>query len=512
MSLWRKGNGMRKSWLRVFVGAGITAALVAFTGTAAFAYPGATSSANVSTDGTRTSQVVVGVGSDTTYEVMQSLDQLYNRSPGCALINTASKLNTGNIASNAFFDQRCVDGGQLTYSLTYSGLLTSENLYHDAITEEFPVGSGNGKDIQTNFLSGTPAGPSFTASGAGVGFGRSSSNNGASFVAGTYTVYGTAFAREGIGFWVGKNNTNVASSVGVPTPDLSKTELHDIWIGTTGGTCLTTWSSNATDSTTGAYANVSGISSYGASAIVPYATQSGSGTGKTFSQLIGGTAASDLQNCLPTAFKAGMPTDHVIFENNAKPICTSGSNFSSQAIFPYSFGRFTQNKGGTGTDADNGLCAGTLGGVNLSSEVPGSVTVAGIVPSIPADSKVVPTVGAYPLGRYVYAYWPWLNGTTATLNDPTTWGAQPEQVQAAAAYLHPTLGWICNNGTHNAGSGQNAQHTLPHGVDPVTGKSYAGAAGEIAATMKANGFSPLPSKVTDTGGTFTGTSLCRFGV
>jgi hypothetical protein len=503
---------MRKSFVRALVGAGVTAALVAWTGTAAMAYPGARTAADVSTNGTRTPQVVVGVGSDTTYEVMQALDTLYNRSPGCALINDKSKMAVLGGAASTFYDERCIDGGQLSYALTYTGLTTAENLYHDFVTEAFPVGSGNGKDIQTNFLSGSPAGPSFTASGAGVGFGRSSANNGASFVSGNYTVYGTAFAREGIGFWVGLNNTHVRSVSTVPTPNLSKTELHDIWIGNAGGQCLTTWA-GGTDSTDGTYANVSGIVNYGANAIIPYATQSGSGTGKTFAQLIGGAAATDLQNCLPAAYKAGMPTDHIIFENNAGPICQAGTNNSSQAIFPYSFGRFTQNKGGTGGDADGSLCGGALGLVNLDAGAPGTISTLGIAPSVTADRLVPPAAGSYPLGRYLYAYFPVLNGVTGfNLNDPTTWHLQSQQIQAAMAYLHPTLGWICINGSHNAASGQNAQHTLNHGKDPVTGKLYGGTTGEIATTMKANGFSSLTSATTDTTSTFTGTSFCRYGV
>ena len=97
----------------------------------------------------------------------------------------------------------------------------------------------------------------------------------------------------------------------------------------------------------------------GAGSIKVFATQPGSGTGKDFLGKIDPAGsysnAAALQNCIGSTFKDGAPnpSDHVIFENNAKPICkqtaTGGAvSYQKSAIFPYSFARFTQNQGGTG--------------------------------------------------------------------------------------------------------------------------------------------------------------------
>ena len=489
---------MRKSWIRALVGAGVTAALVALTGTAAMAYPGARDATSVSTDGSRTPQVLVGVGSDTNYEVMVGLDTLYNQSSGCALINDKSKMAVLGGAASTFFDMRCIDGGQLTYSLNYSGLDVAENLYHDVMTEAFPVGSGNGKDILNNLNMGTAG--AFPM----AGYSRASSTQ--TFTAAGYTAYGTAFAREGIGFWVSSTNTHVASAASVPKPDLSVAEMHDIWIGNSGSGCLASWSTNATDSTDGTYVaqatRDAGGFTYGANNIVPFAPQSGSGTAKAFDQMLGGTGANpaELQNCIPAAYKAGQPSDHIIFENFAKPICST--TFAAQAIFPYSFGRFTQNKGNAAASG----CPGVLGAVNTSSALPGSVTTPGIAPSLIADGLVPPAAGAYPLGRYVYAYVTIPTTVGFSITDPSTWHLLPQKTQAALAYLQPQLGFLCNSGAHNTLTTGN---TLPLGTDPFTGVLYTS---EIKSTMAKFGFSRLGNATTDTTGTFTGKSYCRYGV
>jgi ABC-type phosphate transport system substrate-binding protein len=67
---------MRGTMLRAILGAGVAAGLVVTMSGVASAAP----------DTTRVSRTVVGIGSDTTYEVMNALDQVYNQSAGCAII------------------------------------------------------------------------------------------------------------------------------------------------------------------------------------------------------------------------------------------------------------------------------------------------------------------------------------------------------------------------------------------------------------------------------------------
>src|SRR5215470_14606561 len=98
---------MRKSLIRAALGAGLaTALVVSVTGTASAA-----------PDTSRVSQTIVGVGSDTTFEVMNDLDQLYNESAGCAIIpNTGITFTT--------FKQTCISGGAQSYD---GPLIETEN-------------------------------------------------------------------------------------------------------------------------------------------------------------------------------------------------------------------------------------------------------------------------------------------------------------------------------------------------------------------------------------------------
>jgi hypothetical protein len=431
---------MLKKMLRVLMGASIAGALVVSASTQALA----------AADTARPSRTIVGVGSDATYEGMNDLDQLYNESPGCAILPS-----TGSFAN---FTQKCITGGLLSYD---GNELATENLYHDRVVEAFPVGSGNGAAVLLQYTQGNPA--------VASDFTRSSSKRDLTDVSG-FTDYGVAYARDGLGYWLGKNNTVVKHSTSGPTANISVADLKGVFIGNGSGQCLNTYSANATDSV----ASTLGLP--GTGNIKVFATQVGSGTGKDFLGKIDTSTsysnAAALQNCIGATFKDGAPnpSDHVIFENNAKPICTqTGSggapvSYSKTGIYPYSFARFTQNA------ASVGLCPGRLG------------KVGGIAVNLT-------TIGdaSYPLGRFVYNnfYVP----NAQDVNDDTTWSGQ---TQAMLDYLHPVTGWLCENN---------------HSVDPNTGLPYRTV---IENVMKADGFAPL-SNTNVGGGTFTGTSYCRDG-
>src|SRR5580765_3310017 len=115
---------MRGTLLRAILGAGVAAGrVVTMTGVASAA-----------PDTTRVSRTVVGIGSDTTYEVMNALDQVYNQSAGCAIIPPSGGTFTT-------YKQTCIVGGSLSYD---GPLIETENEYHDRIVEAYPVGSGKG--------------------------------------------------------------------------------------------------------------------------------------------------------------------------------------------------------------------------------------------------------------------------------------------------------------------------------------------------------------------------------
>jgi hypothetical protein len=428
--------------LRVLMGASIAGALVV----------SASTQASATIDTTRVSTTIVGVGSDTTYEGMSDLDLLYNESPGCGILPT-----TGTPFTN--YLQKCIIGGLQAYD---GPVITTENLYHDRVVEAFPVGSGNGASVLTQYTEGNPA--------VAGDFTRSSSKRTLTAVP-NFTTYGVAFARDGLGYWLGKNNTSVAHNTKGPLAKVSVADLKGVFIG--GGapnTCQINYSASATDSI------ASTLGAPGAGTIKVFATQPGSGTGKDFLGKIDPAGsysdATALQNCIPATFKDGLPnpSDHVIFENNAKPICNqTGSggapiSYQKNGIFPYSFARYTQNAAGTGA------CIGKLGAV-------GGVAIN------------LTTIGdsSYPLGRYVYNnfYVP----TSMDVNDSSTWTGQ---TQAMLDYLHPVTGWLCE---------------ATHSANPVSGINYRTL---IETKMEADGFAPLTLGPV-LGSTFTGTSYCRDG-
>jgi hypothetical protein len=417
-------------------------------------------SAMAAVDTNRVSRTIVGVGSDNTYEVMNDLDQLYNESPGCAVIPQA-----GNSFTN--YQQRCINGGTLQYSTDYSNLIESENVYHDRVLEAYPVGSTNGRLVLTQF----------TLNGEGTAlasdFSRASSKQ--TFSVGGYTPYGVAYGRDAMAYWVGSNNTQVATKKvkingkkkKVADPNVSMADLKLVYLGNASGQCAVNWQKDKADSI------AAKLGAPGSGSIKVFATQAGSGSGLEYLRKIDPSNtysdATALQTCIPAQFKDGSGgDDRVIFENLATPICDSGGqDLRKQAIFPYGFGRFTQNRGNAVA------CAGVLGKVD------------GVVPDLTSIGKTTGT-GQFALAGYRYNYF--LIPSGVDVNDPNTWGTG--NLRTVLEYLHPTLGWLCKTS---------------HSVDPISGDNYRK---KIVDSMKTNGFAPLAQGPVG-GATFAGQSFCR---
>src|SRR5262249_54917539 len=152
-------------------------------------------------------------------------------------------------------------------------LIESENLYHDRVVEAFPVGSGNGRQVLSQFTTG----------GAGAAlpsdFARASSKQ--TFAVAGFTAYGFAFAKDATGYWIGKGNNRVHQSPkGKALPDIPLGDLKNAFIGNATGDCLINWSKKSGDSIAGQFG------APGAGSIDIFATQSGSGTGTDFARKI----------------------------------------------------------------------------------------------------------------------------------------------------------------------------------------------------------------------------------
>ncbi len=299
---------MRKPLFGAIAGAALAVAVVVGS-------TGIAQAANVDTS--RISQTITGVGSDTLYEVQSDLDELYNEAVGCAIIPSAG-------ITFVNYQQTCFDPNDTTGTvpgdpgtLPYGGnIVVKGNLYHDRAVEAYPVGSGSGTKVLSQFTLGNPA--------VSSDFARASSKQ--TYAVANFQQYGVAYGRDGAAFWVGRNNKLVAhTKAGVPTPNATLPRLKGAFIGTGSGKCLINWSKSKANSIGTAQGNP------GAGSIDIFATQAGSGSGKDFLQKIDPanaatyTDASALQNCVPAKYKDGNPNngEHVLVENQARPICSA---------------------------------------------------------------------------------------------------------------------------------------------------------------------------------------------
>ena len=274
---------------------GLSATAVAVVGSMAFSsVAGATTS--TANPVSPANNIIVGAGSATTYNMMQSLDTLYNSAPGCTLV-------VDNTSASAVqpLDYSCLTSATATAGKNIGALIINSdgtvarndynlsvvNPYNDVAVQEPPIGSSNGiltlegatgspTAIQAKYANigvfNTANNTGFARSSRGV---KSSDDKGLNFVAyATDGVTWTHYSKLGGAV----TNSTIGGAAGAAGSMLSKQEIQDIFEGN-----ITNWN------------QVGG----GNAPIIVFSAQAGSGTQDTFKGWLGFDPSStgNVVNC-----------------------------------------------------------------------------------------------------------------------------------------------------------------------------------------------------------------------
>lgn len=395
---------------------------------------------------------VRNTGSDTTIEMHNNLNRLYNGSVGCSLI----------IGSPTF--------GRLCD--TNIPAVETENYDHDTFVEEYQIGSGNGI---SNLRISTNTDPQIVGARSSralvTGNNNTTKENG---------VSGSSFAKDGFGIvvYVGTKNTVPGFQQSNPSlVSLSIAQIERIFSGAGGG-CATDWSQ---------IGNPSGLTG----AITPYGNQTGSGTYQAFDALITGDPNA-CANAIPAPGSLGgagctgagfCATTRVHFENNTAPIDggtgTDGvvyatANDRGTAITWFSFGNLNTDIVSAGTAKPI-----KVNNITLTNGTIGNNTYPFVRKLWYMNRKIDVSYSAAPASAV---------GSPATVapRGIKTIAGNPNPLftsQAGATYSFRE--WVCRNGGHaNAPRDYNAQITAainaagfvrvsvsadPVSINPVTG-------------------------------------------
>jgi ABC-type phosphate transport system substrate-binding protein len=402
----------------------------------------------------RTGATGLGSGSDTIYNLMNKLDSLYNASIGCNQL-----VPTGGTQGLNF---EC-------YPDT-TGVVHSENYYHDRFVEAFPLGSSVGISELCN---------QGQAGVATIQYARSSR---AKAITDCSNLVFSGIAADGLSFWtagtdsqnpttgtgnehnahvddlnwVHDNGNSCAAETAGCAPTLSGTDIQSIW-SNCGGLPVGTQT----------WGDITGVGA-DTSPILVYAAQAGSGTRSAWETLALNKANST--NCIPASQKDGNigNGERVGIENSAA-LMLSQDEGADGTVY-YSYGRFQENQPVDG---------GRLGAIN------------GITPTVDSilgqDSLGNP-VPQFPYSRTLFDVY------TKAKTSYTVGGHTYTRVAATPAtkgYMNPLSGWLC-------------KPSASHDINPLTGHNYRT---DIEHAISSEGFIPLP--VGPVGGGFTGSSYCR---
>jgi ABC-type phosphate transport system substrate-binding protein len=284
----RKGDGRSSSWKgrRRKLALGATAlGSIAAVGLALPAGAAVTPPTGVTYPAPAANNVIVGSGSSTTYNMMQSLDTLFNQVPGCVI--TSGSVSGAPSKANQELDFSCEQNSSSVTLEQVPGNAWMDNPINDVATEAPAIGSSNGiaqLELDRNSTA-TGIGTTKIAGNAEnvslINFARSSRDiSSANDVQGLNFV---AYAKDGVSplVWskVGSTvNPLVKAAVSTITPipgtgnttvGLTKSELQGIYSGT-----IYDWGQLG--------AKTSGP-------IYVYSAQEGSGTQATFKTFLSGT-------------------------------------------------------------------------------------------------------------------------------------------------------------------------------------------------------------------------------
>jgi ABC-type phosphate transport system substrate-binding protein len=353
---------------------------------------------------------IAGSGSNTAYDLMVQLGDLFNASPGCDL--TAATTNNGTL--------QCETGTYVAGGDGENGEpAATENPYNDLTFQYEAVGSGNGvKEL-------------YTGGDVAINYARSSANPANSH--GTAAQNYVEYAIDGVS-WVHFTSVKGTATVTAKLKNLTEAQLESIYAGTEDCTIKgVTYDQNWI--------------CVGAKKQAPidcYVAQTGSGTEKTWAaDIVGGVDAAP---CLSKEAVGSSASHSGLFENEVDAMFTSGGQWNNadeaDAIYYFSTGKFALES--------------TKGVLTVPTSVAGSgkTTVAlGEINGIAATQTTVQGTtgdgnpGTFPVIRYLSNVYNNTNsGTNGIVTQPTL-------------NLVSEYGFLCKPSTFTD-------------IDPLTGVNY----------------------------------------
>ena len=307
-------------------------------------------SSATTTPPTTMDSILIGSGSDTTYDMMKAIDKVYAGANGCATIWYTGETQPfdGSCSSNDLASGNGTD--KTNYAWVNDG--------HTVISQRYPVGSGNGvKELCYQGKSGV----------RNVNFARSSSSSSTSCSDLTYVGY----AKDAVSWYHATKDASGNATTSAAVADISKADLKKIYDGT-----YTKWSDLNGLAKNAAGELVTGLSD---NLIKVYTAQTGSGTVDYWKSNI-------------VAAKSGALTTG---QENA-PVAIFDDGNEADAIYFMSYGRYKQAARITGTpDAYFGNA--------VSSKYPLAADSLGKIDGVaPTNESLVASSGAFPLARTVY--------------------------------------------------------------------------------------------------------------
>jgi ABC-type phosphate transport system substrate-binding protein len=508
---------LRSSRHKLAIGASAAGALAAV----AFVLP---AGAAITQNAPPANNLIIGSGSSTDYNMMQSLDTLFNQTPGC-VITSGSVVGAPSKGSQQL-DYSCEASGGVALEQVPGNDSYLDNPINDVATEQPPMGSSNGiaqlEEDRNNTATGI--GTAFNSSGtenvAAINYARSSRDpSGANDIKGLNFV---AYAKDGVVPLIFTEFNNVKTPFATlltKLPGLSQAQLEGIYNGT-----IYDWGQ---------------LGSKTSAPIFVYSAQEGSGTQATFKTFLGNadpSAQTNPVNCtdpvpagtpvIPnnTTKKGAQPTFETLSGSTEVPLTPTGSTckgpdviFENEdasilrnvatpdalatawqaeqtnasespvgdSIFFYSFGKFNLQCQGLKEqvqylDHSKVVISNTKAGSNCGSTplpVGDKMALTPVGGVLPNAQTIIGTGGTvFPIDRFLYNVYS--NGSNTNI---------PEATAATLNYVSE-VGFLCKPQTVD-GTGTTATPAAANEItDPANGLWYHT---EIFNTILASGFIPV---------------------